>query len=127
VIPGFHPLHEGVDLKLLALVDGRFAARLLSRFRDWVTFTHTALRICQEHDRALDEPIARAVFALHDGGRGAPLTTSMSSSTKPTAGACGDRIGALHRIGEHYPHEICVNVQRLRSERARLLALNTAW
>jgi hypothetical protein len=26
-------------------------------------------------------------------------------------------------IGEHYPHEILVNVEQLRTERARLLAL----
>ena len=28
-------------------------------------------------------------------------------------------------IGEHYPHEVLVNVERVRSERARLLALST--
>ena len=68
VIPGFHPLYKGVDPELLALIDDHFAHGF---FRDWATFTHTAQRICQQHDRTLDEPIARAVFALHDGGRGA--------------------------------------------------------
>jgi hypothetical protein len=28
-------------------------------------------------------------------------------------------------VGEHYPHEVLVNVEQLRSERARLLALST--
>jgi hypothetical protein len=66
VIPGFHPLYADVDLELLALVDDRFAH---GYFRDWVTFTHTASRLCKELGQPLDEKVARAVFALHDGGR----------------------------------------------------------
>jgi hypothetical protein len=66
VIPRFHPLYADVDLELLALVDDRFAH---GYFRDWVTFTQTASRLCQELGQPLDEKVARAVFALHDGGR----------------------------------------------------------
>jgi hypothetical protein len=65
VIPRFHPLYADVDLELLALVDDRFAH---GYFRDWVTFTHAAARLCEELGQALDEKVARAVFALHDGG-----------------------------------------------------------
>jgi len=68
VIPGFHPVYDGVDLQLLALIDDRFAHGF---FREWVTFTQAATRICVQHRRPLDEPIARAVFELHDGGRNA--------------------------------------------------------
>lgn len=67
VIPRFHPLYGDVDPELLALIDERFAH---GYFREWVTFTHAALRTCGQLDQGLDEPIARAVFALH-GGRDA--------------------------------------------------------
>lgn len=66
VIPGFHPLYAGVDLELLSLVDDRFAH---GYFRDWVTFTHAASRLCGQLGQSLDEKIARAVFQLHGGGR----------------------------------------------------------
>ncbi len=64
VIPRFHPVYRDVDPELLALIDERFAHGF---FREWVTFTHAALRTCGQLDQGLDERVARAVFALHGG------------------------------------------------------------
>lgn len=68
VIPRFHPIYHDADRELLALIDETFAH---GYFRDWVTFTHSAMRTCEQAGCELDERIVRAVFTLHDGGRGA--------------------------------------------------------
>lgn len=64
VIPGYHPLYAAADRELLLLIDDVFAH---GYFREWATFTHTAQRVCADHDAPLNEAITRAVFALHDG------------------------------------------------------------
>ncbi|MDQ3676338.1 MAG: ATP-binding protein [Actinomycetota bacterium] len=64
VIPNYHPLYSGIDRELLLLIDDVFAH---GYFREWATFTHTAQRVCADRRASLDEAIARAIFALHDG------------------------------------------------------------
>lgn len=40
--------------------------------RNWAAFTRSATELCRQHRRrAVDEEIARNVFALHGGGVGA--------------------------------------------------------
>jgi hypothetical protein len=51
----------------LALVDDRYAHGC---FREWASFTHSALALCHEHQAPdLSEEIAHAVLELHAGGR----------------------------------------------------------
>jgi hypothetical protein len=67
VIPAYHPLYQGAAPELLALVDDRYAHGC---FREWASFTHSALALCHEqHATDLSEEIARAVLELHAGGR----------------------------------------------------------
>jgi hypothetical protein len=66
VIPGYHPIYQSTPPELLAMVDDRYAHGC---FREWASFTHSALALCREQDAsALTEPIARAVLELHAGG-----------------------------------------------------------
>jgi DNA transposition AAA+ family ATPase len=65
---GFHPIYAGVEREVLLLVDDHFAH---GNLRDWVSFTHSAAKLCAEHGRErLDAEIARNTFALHGGGVG---------------------------------------------------------
>lgn len=80
VIPRYHPLYEHAPIELLALIDDVFAHGF---FRDWASFTRSAQQLCDEREPRLDEPLARAVFALHNGGADAPLIASPSSWTRP--------------------------------------------
>ncbi len=63
-IPGYHELYENVGFELIGLIDDTFAH---GNLRAWAEFTHTALEI-RDTDGPLTETVARAVFALHDGG-----------------------------------------------------------
>ena len=48
------------------MVDDRYAHGC---FREWASFTHSALALCQEQNTGvLTEAIARAVLELHAGG-----------------------------------------------------------
>jgi len=60
------PIYEHVAGSLLALIDDCYAHGC---FREWASFTHSALAFCHEqHAATLTEPIARAVLELHAGG-----------------------------------------------------------
>lgn len=63
-IPSYHPLYEHADAGLIGLIDDVFAH---GNLRAWAEFTHTALEIRGSAGH-LTEAVARAVFALHDGG-----------------------------------------------------------
>jgi hypothetical protein len=64
VIPGYHPIYERVPGSLLALIDDCYAHGC---FREWASFTHSALAFCHEQNSPmLTEPIARAVLELLD-------------------------------------------------------------
>ena len=66
VIPGYHPIYECVPGSLLAWIDDCYAHGC---FREWASFTHSALAFCHEQNNPmLTEPIARAVLELHAGG-----------------------------------------------------------
>jgi len=66
VIPGYHPVYQDASADLLAMVDDRYAHGC---FREWASFTHSALAFCHEQNNpTLTEPIARAVLELHAGG-----------------------------------------------------------
>jgi hypothetical protein len=66
VIPGYHPIYQHAAGDLLAMVDDCYAHGC---FREWASFTHSALAFCHEQSTAmLTEPIARAVLELHAGG-----------------------------------------------------------
>ncbi|MGH2948338.1 MAG: AAA family ATPase [Solirubrobacteraceae bacterium] len=66
VIPAYHPLYHDAAPDLMALVDDRYAHGC---FREWASFTHSALALCHErHVPELTEGIARAVLELHAGG-----------------------------------------------------------
>lgn len=66
VIPGYHPIYQNTPADLLAMVDDRYAHGC---FREWASFTHSALAFCHEPNTGvLTEPIARAVLELHAGG-----------------------------------------------------------
>jgi hypothetical protein len=66
VIPGYHPISQNASAELLAMVDDRYAHGC---FREWASFTHSALAFCHEQNGdVLTEPIARAVLELHAGG-----------------------------------------------------------
>jgi hypothetical protein len=48
------------------MVDDRYAHGC---FREWASFTHSALALCKEQDATvLTESVARAVLELHAGG-----------------------------------------------------------
>jgi len=65
----FHPLYQEVDDDLIVLVDCYCGH---GNFRNWASFTLTAVELCREHGRVrLDEQIARNAFALLGGGVGA--------------------------------------------------------
>jgi AAA domain len=65
VISGYHPIYEKAPGELIAMVDDRYAHGC---FREWASFTHTALVLCQEQNATvLTEPLARAVLELHAG------------------------------------------------------------
>jgi hypothetical protein len=67
VIPGYHPIYRDVPAELIAMIDDRYAHGC---FREWASFTHSALAFCQEqHATVLTESVARAVLELHAGGR----------------------------------------------------------
>ena len=66
VIPGYHVIYQDAPADLLAMIDDRYAHGC---FREWASFTHSALAFCHEQSTAtLTEPIARAVLELHAGG-----------------------------------------------------------
>ena len=66
VIPGYHPIYERAPASLLAWIDDCYAHGC---FREWASFTHSALAFCHEQNSPmLTEPIARAVLELHAGG-----------------------------------------------------------
>jgi hypothetical protein len=66
VIPGYHAIYQNAPGELLAMVDDRYAHGC---FREWASFTHSALALCREQNaEVLSEPIARAVLELHAGG-----------------------------------------------------------
>lgn len=61
-MPVYHPLYEGIEQRLLVLVDQRCAH---GNFRNWAKFTHHALRLSRAAGRdRLDEEITRNVFRL---------------------------------------------------------------
>ncbi|HWJ49441.1 MAG TPA: hypothetical protein VNR42_00380, partial [Solirubrobacteraceae bacterium] len=66
VIPGYHPIYRDASPELIAMVDDRYAH---GGFREWASFTHSALALCHDQSReVLTEPLARAVLELHAGG-----------------------------------------------------------
>lgn len=67
VIPVYHPIYKGVPLSLITLVDECCAH---GNFRTWAKFTHHAQRFLESSGRpALDEEVARNVFARFGGSR----------------------------------------------------------
>jgi DNA transposition AAA+ family ATPase len=65
-IPVYHPIYEGVDDRLILLVNQRCAH---GNFRNWAKFTHHALRLCRAAGRErLDDEITRNLFRLLGGG-----------------------------------------------------------
>ncbi len=66
VIPGYHSIYQHAGGELIAMVDDRYAHGC---FREWASFTHSALALCREQNASvLSEPIARAALELHAGG-----------------------------------------------------------
>ena len=66
MIPGYHPIYHDAGGELIAMVDDRYAHGC---FREWASFTHSALALCKEQDATvLTESVARAVLELHAGG-----------------------------------------------------------
>jgi len=66
VIPAHHSLYRDAAPELLALIDDRYAHGC---FREWASFTHSALALCGERNaRVMTDEIARAVLELHAGG-----------------------------------------------------------
>lgn len=63
-IPDYHALYHDVGIELIGLIDDVFAH---GNLRAWAEFTHTAVEILDGRGH-LTEAVARAVFALHDGG-----------------------------------------------------------
>lgn len=69
VVRRFHPLYDGASDELIRFVD---ACCGHGNFRNWASFTLTALGLCAEAGRdRLDEQVARNAFALLGGGVGA--------------------------------------------------------
>lgn len=65
-LPGYHPLYRDSDPDLIGWIDQTFAH---GNLRHWAAFTLSAVQLAKETGRpALDEQIARNVFALHGGG-----------------------------------------------------------
>lgn len=62
----FHAICADIDSDVFLFIDDHFAH---GNLRDWASFTHTAAKLCTEHDRdRVDVEIARNAFALHGGG-----------------------------------------------------------
>jgi hypothetical protein len=69
LMAGYHPLYAGVPEQLIRFVDDYCGH---GNFRNWASFTLTALDLCDELGRdRLDEQVARNAFALLGGGVGA--------------------------------------------------------
>ena len=69
VVRRYHPLYSGVDEGLISFVDAYCGH---GNFRNWASFTLTALDLCRLSGRQrLDEQVARNAFALLGGGVGA--------------------------------------------------------
>jgi len=67
VIGGYHPIYERAPTALLALIDDCYAHGC---FREWASFTHSALALCGEREgEVLSEELVRAVLELHAGGQ----------------------------------------------------------
>jgi DNA transposition AAA+ family ATPase len=67
-IRGYHPVYHGVDEELIRFVDLHCGH---GNFRNWASFTLTAVDLCAEAGRPrVDEQIARNAFALLGGGVG---------------------------------------------------------
>jgi hypothetical protein len=65
-IPAYHPLYHETSPELIGLIDDLFGHGSL---RNWAAFTSSAVRLLDEHGRAvLDDQVTRNVFALHGGG-----------------------------------------------------------
>lgn len=65
-LPRYHALYTGCPPQLIAMVDDVFAH---GNLRHWAAFTLSARQLAAEVGRpALDEQLARNVFALHGGG-----------------------------------------------------------
>lgn len=68
-IRGYHPLYEGIADDLIAFIDSYCGH---GNFRNWASFTLTALDLCRQAGRErVDEQVARNAFALLGGGVGA--------------------------------------------------------
>ena len=62
----FHPIYDGVDPELLALIDEHVGH---GNLRHWAAFTHSAAALCAKTERErIDEDIARNAFAVHGAG-----------------------------------------------------------
>lgn len=65
ILPGFHRIYRDADRETILFADDHFCH---GNFRDWATFTKSAVDICREHEvESLTEDVARFVFALHGG------------------------------------------------------------
>jgi DNA transposition AAA+ family ATPase len=65
-IHGYHAIYEAVSDELVVFIDDYFGH---GNLRNWAAFTRSARGLCRRHQRmAVDEEIARNVFALHGGG-----------------------------------------------------------
>ncbi len=69
VVRRFHPLYHDASDDLIGFVDAYCGH---GNFRNWASFTLTAVGLCEETGRhLLDEQVARNAFALLGGGVGA--------------------------------------------------------
>jgi hypothetical protein len=69
VVRRYHPIYAGVEEELITFIDAYCGH---GNFRNWASFTLTALDLCARSGRErLDEQVARNVFALLGGGVGA--------------------------------------------------------
>jgi DNA transposition AAA+ family ATPase len=69
VVRQYHPLYHDAEEDLISFVDDYCGH---GNFRNWASFTLTAVDLCRQHGRArLDEQIARNAFMLLGGGAGA--------------------------------------------------------
>jgi hypothetical protein len=59
LIPGYHPIYEGVDPGLLELINGRSAH---GRLRSWAAFTKTAAELCNDRQPRITKQIALAAI-----------------------------------------------------------------
>jgi len=61
----FHPIYDGADRELLALIDDHVGH---GNLRHWAAFTHTAADLCARAARdRIDEEIVHNAFAVHGG------------------------------------------------------------